>query len=90
MNNRVSHRRLGTKWDDVLTWIYLETPEGYVIDHIEPIKGKDRSGLHTPWNLQYAKVDDNKSKYNKTDYICESAITIEWEQYINKPLPFIS
>ena len=86
-NIRYAHRRLGDKWNDVLTWIYLNTPDGYVCDHIEPIDGVDRSGLHTPWNLQYLPDIENKKKRNKTDYLCESAISIDWEQYIDKPLP---
>ncbi len=89
MINRIKYRRLGDKWNDVLAWIYLETPEGYECDHIDPIDADDRSGLQVPWNLQYVTRSDNSKKHNKTDYICESAITIDWEQYINKPLPLL-
>ena len=86
-NMRIKHRRLGNKWDDVLTWIYLDRPEGYVIDHIEPLDATDRSGLHTPWNLQYVSSSDNNYKKSKVGYICESAIEIDWRKYENKPLP---
>ncbi len=85
---RIKHRRLGDKWDNVLIWIYLDRPEGYVCDHIDPLDGTDRSGLHTPWNLQYLKRGENSfHKKSLTEYEAKSAISIDWEQYINKPLP---
>jgi len=58
-------------WDQIFA-LYLksrlltaETGVQHVIDHIQPRKGKDRSGLHVPWNLQI--VDDawNQKKANK-------------------------
>ena len=85
---RIRDKRLGTKWDDVLTWIYLNRPKGYVVDHIEPIDGETSSGLHTPWNLQYLLHGENcNHKMSLTEYEAKSAITIDWEQYVNKPLP---
>lgn len=44
---------------------YLNRPEGYEVDHIIPLCGRNVSGLHTICNLQYLKAEENRLKNNK-------------------------
>lgn len=55
------------KWADLnkIKEIYRNCPEGFHVDHIIPINGKNVSGLHVETNLQYLPAETNVRKSNK-------------------------
>ena len=64
MSNR---ERCIPPWADMeaIKEIYMNCPEGYHVDHIIPINGKNVCGLHVVENLQYLPAGDNLRKSNK-------------------------
>ena len=57
-----------TKEDwDVINFFYKYCPEGFNVDHIIPLRGKNISGLHVPHNLQWLPTLDNLRKGNTYD-----------------------
>jgi len=48
-----------------LAKIYSQCPSGFEVDHIHPLSGKNFSGLHVPWNLQYLPISENRRKGNR-------------------------
>ena len=44
---------------------YVKCPEGFDVDHIVPLQGRNVSGLHVLSNLQYLTKEENGRKANK-------------------------
>ena len=56
-------------WADLkaIEAFYANTPAGYHVDHIIPLRGQFVSGLHVLENLQYLPADENLAKGNRVD-----------------------
>lgn len=52
---------------DIIFNFYKNCPENNEVDHIIPLKGKNVSGLHNEFNLQYLSKEENNFKRNKFD-----------------------
>lgn len=56
-------------WADMkaIRQFYANTPPGYSVDHIVPLRGRLVSGLHVESNLQYLTRSENSKKRNHFD-----------------------
>jgi hypothetical protein len=65
--DRRLHELQTPAWADLdkISEIYKNRPEGYHVDHIVPLNGKNVCGLHVEYNLQYLTEFENLSKNNE-------------------------
>lgn len=66
-NYRRRLKRATPPWCDTdeIKSIMSARPEGYHVDHIHPLAGKNFCGLNVPWNLQYLPADVHRKKGTK-------------------------
>ena len=68
--NRAPKWLTDAHWDDIFLMYYTaaeitrSTLVPHVVDHMQPLNGEDRSGLHVPWNLSIITAYDNSRKSN--------------------------
>jgi hypothetical protein len=59
------HQHLPEEHRNSILAFYAACPAGHHVDHIVPLAGKNVSGLHVIWNLQYLLALENRRKSNK-------------------------
>jgi hypothetical protein len=65
--SREKRASLGGAYADETRRKYAACPPGHHIDHIIPLRGKNVSGLHVPWNLEPISAEENLRKGNRLD-----------------------
>ena len=50
---------------NMMRLFYVKCPQGFDVDHIVPLQGRNVSGLHVLSNLQYLTKEENGRKANK-------------------------
>jgi hypothetical protein len=66
-NRRIHIKRATPSWVDLtaIAKIYSDAHQrGLEVDHIVPVRGRDVSGLHVPWNLRAVTREENRAKRN--------------------------
>ncbi len=64
---KLTDQKISIFYRDEIFEIYRNCPLGYHVDHIVPIGGKNVTGLHVPWNMQYLTARENILKGVKYD-----------------------
>lgn len=64
---KFSRKQRVVSWTEAeeINTFYANCPEGYQVDHVIPLLGKNVSGLHVLNNLQYLPARENLQKGNK-------------------------